>query len=95
MAIIVQRDKSALYSQNRFDKSRRWGEEEVNTITRAASRAWCQVQGESSPHCDLNIIVFSDSDVALMECIPCQIRLFSLAHMVIGVRSVSYPSAIS
>lgn len=91
ISIIIQRDKSAKYSQNRFDKSRRWGLDEVETVKTVMT----SVLREAESRDDIGpIVVFSDADVDIMECIPCQIRLFSVAKLVIGVQHLMMPVLI-
>lgn len=81
ISLILQRGQSTKFSQNRHDISRKWSNEDLKSVLRAASEALPDLG---------RIIVFSDLNVELMECIPCQIRLFSMASYVIGVRALKF-----
>ncbi len=76
IAVVITRSQAALFSQNRFDRSRRWSQQDLETII--------SIVEESTPRFD-DIVIFSDSNIDLMMCIACQVRLFSMAKLVIGV----------
>ena len=87
LIIVIQRYKAAKYSQNHFDKSRVWGSNDLKTVVEAASSVFVNTSGAYDGY---ELFVFSDTDSKLMECIPCQIRLFSVAKVVIGVVYLHY-----
>mmetsp|Transcript_11106 Transcript_11106/g.16915 ORF Transcript_11106/g.16915 Transcript_11106/m.16915 type:complete len:173 (+) Transcript_11106:272-790(+) len=72
--LVLHRTISA-FTQNLFDVKRRWPSAVLEKI----------VAEISSSLNDPNVKVFSDSNSLLMECISCQVRLFSEANIVIGV----------
>lgn len=81
IVLIVHRSLSRSYSQNLFDRSRKWSPEDLQAVIGAVQSAL------PSSKKQLRVVVYSDQDRNIMECIPCQIRLFSVASVVVGVRS--------
>jgi hypothetical protein len=83
------------FSQNLFDKKRRFSQAILTQLvsllqeSSTAHSICSRFHGNHSYR--LNVQIFSDADERLMECIPCQIRLFTQSHLVIGVRAQTTP----
>jgi hypothetical protein len=74
------------YSQNLFDKKRRFPQMILDQLVALLQESHTTETICSKFHgSKLNLQIFSDADELLMRCIPCQIKLFSQAHLVIGV----------
>ena len=79
MVVLITRSRKSNAQQNSFDRSRWWSRREVAAVTTAIKAVMPEQE----------VVEFSDSNVDLMNCIPCQVRLFSVATMTIGVSHIS------
>jgi hypothetical protein len=75
MVVLITRSRKSSAQQNAFDRSRWWSRREVAAVSAA-------IKAVLPAH---EVVEFADSNSDLMNCVPCQIRLFSVATMTIGV----------
>lgn len=81
------------YSQNLFDRKRRFSQDILQMILSTFhlenhTKSICSHFSQTSFQ-KMYIRVFSDDNQILMKCISCQIKLFSQANLVIGVSGLT------
>jgi len=89
--VMIKRSASP-YTQNQADyRRRRWPSQKgitgmtgANQVLKALSKAF--------PSHDVKI--FSDIDVDMMSCVPCQVQLFSTADIVVGIHGAGLTNTL-
>lgn len=97
--ILILHRTLTKYSQNLFDKKRRWSDKVLSQIIENMKsnnefQSICEFKQKQNNKLNFlesnikyvnNIRIFSDNDEMLMKCLTCQIYLFHQTDIVIGV----------
>ena len=73
--VVIQRSGGAKFSHNRGDVTRVWTDELFDEI----------IASMQTTFPNLNVVPFSDRNATMMNCIECQVELFSKTSILIGM----------
>ena len=75
LMVIIQRSGGAKFSHNRGDVTRVWTDDLFNEI----------IQSMQITFPNLQVVSFSDRNITMMNCIECQVELFSKTSILVGM----------